>query len=479
MAAGNSGKLWRWGVPLAVFFLIWFWPTPESLVASAGAVNAVKAWHMLAIFAATIVGILTSPVPSGVLMILALAVCYFTHTLTLGQTLSGFSSGAVWMIWSAIILGVGFIKSGLGRRIAYFLLSKIGNSTLGVAYALGFADLVMAPAMPSVTARSGGIILPIAKAINEVMDSEPGEKGKRIGDFLIMVCFQFAPITGALFLTGMAANPLCATLAKSGLGVELTWAGWLWAALVPALLCFFVMPYAAYKMLDPTLKKTPEAKVMGAQELVKMGPMTRQEKLVLVGFIGALVGWGSTMWTGFNANAIGIALAAYLLVSGALTWNDVLGEKSAWDTVVWFSAIIALAGGLTKLGFITWMVTGFAAGVSGVSWLVAFLILGFAYIYLHYAFATATGHVAAMYVPFGAVAIGAGAPPMMVAICFGIFTNFMWSITEYAGGPGPVYFSTGYFSRPRFYKINFILVTLNIIIVFASGMLWWKAIGLY
>ena len=76
MAAGNSGKLWRWGVPLAVFFLIWFWPTPESLVASAGAVNAVKAWHMLAIFAATIVGILTSPVPSGVLMILALAVCY-------------------------------------------------------------------------------------------------------------------------------------------------------------------------------------------------------------------------------------------------------------------------------------------------------------------------------------------------------------------------------------------------------------------
>lgn len=144
-----------------------------------------------------------------------------------------------------------------------------------------------------------------------------------------------------------------------------------------------------------------------------------------------------------------------------------------------FSAIIALAGGLTKLGFITWMVAGFAAGVSGVSWLVAFLVLGFAYIYLHYAFATATGHVAAMYVPFGAVAIGAGAPPMMVAICFGIFTNFMWSITEYAGGPGPVYFSTGYFSRPRFYRINFILVTLNIIIVFASGMLWWKAIGLY
>ena len=84
-----------------------------------------------------------------------------------------------------------------------------------------------------------------------------------------------------------------------------------------------------------------------------------------------------------------------------------------------------------------------------------------------------------MFVPFGLVAIGAGAPPMMVALCFSIFTNFMWAITEYAGGPGPLYFGAGYFERPRFYKINFFIVTMNVVIVFATGMLWWKAIGLY
>ena len=83
------------------------------------------------------------------------------------------------------------------------------------------------------------------------------------------------------------------------------------------------------------------------------------------------------------------------------------------------------------------------------------------------------------YVPFAAVAIGAGAPPLMVAVCFAIFSNFMWGITEYAGGPGPIYFGQGFFERPRFYKINFILVTVSVLIVFTIGMLWWKLIGLY
>lgn len=55
----------------------------------------------------------------------------------------------------------------------------------------------------------------------------------------------------------------------------------------------------------------------------------------------------------------------------------------------------------------------------------------------------------------------------------------MPSAPEYAGGPGPIYFGQGFFERPRFYKINFVLVTASVIIVFAVGMLWWKIIGLY
>lgn len=467
----NKGIIIRWSVPLAILVILWLCPTPEGLKP--------EAWHMFAIFAATIAGILSAPIASGALMFIALAVTYFTGTLPLGDVLKGFASGTVWMIFSAYVLSLGFVQSGLGRRIAYKTLSLFGGSSLGVAYSLGLADLIMAPAMPSVTARSGGIVLPIAKSINQVLGSQPGPTGRRIGDFLVMTCFQFTPITGAMFLTGMAANPLCAQLAHDSLGVDLTWGQWFLAAVVPSMICFVALPLLTYKFMNPELKRTPEARVMGREELAKMGPMTRQEIIVAIGFVLALVGWGTCLLTGFNANAIGLGLMAFLFVAGGVQWKDVLNDKAAWDTVVWFGAIISLATGLTKLGFIKWMTVGFAGSLGGLDWMTTFLVLGFAYIYLHYVFATASGHVAAMYVPFASVAIAAGAPAGMVAICFAIFSNFMWGITEYAGGPGPIYFGQGYFERPRFYKINFLLVTFNVLVVFSTGMIWWKLIGLY
>lgn len=395
-------KMPRWTAPVLVLALIWLAPAPEGLKP--------EAWHMFAIFAATIAGILSSPIPSGAVMFVALALTYFTGTLPLGDVLKGFSSATVWMIFSAYVLSIGFVQSGLGRRIAYKTLSLFGGSSLGVAYSLGVADLIMAPAMPSVTARSGGIILPVAKSINQVLGSQPGPTGKRIGDFLIMTCFQITPITGAMFMTGMAANPLCAQLAADALGVHLTWGGWFYAAVVPCMVCFIAMPFLNYKLMNPELKRTPEAKIMGKEELLKMGPMTRQEILVAVGFLLALVGWGTCLLTGLNANAIGLGLVAFLFVTGAVAWGEVLKDKAAWDIVVWFGAIISLATGLTKLGFIKWMTVGFAASLSGLDWITTFLILGLGYIYLHYVFATASGHVAAMYVPFASVCIAAGAP---------------------------------------------------------------------
>ena len=141
---GISSRLFRWLIPLGLLAGIWLSPCPAGLDP--------KAWHMFAIFVAMIAGILTSPLPSGALLFLSLALALFTNTITIKAALVGFSSGTVWLIFCAYILSLGFISSGLGRRVAFTLLSRFGGSSLGVAYALGTADLLMASAMPSVTA---------------------------------------------------------------------------------------------------------------------------------------------------------------------------------------------------------------------------------------------------------------------------------------------------------------------------------------
>lgn len=70
---------------------------------------------------------------------------------------------ASWLIAIAYWLAGGFIKSGLGNRIAYSMVAAFGKTTLGLTYSLVLGEAVLSPAIPSVAARAGGIFFPLAK----------------------------------------------------------------------------------------------------------------------------------------------------------------------------------------------------------------------------------------------------------------------------------------------------------------------------
>ena len=43
-----------------------------------------------------------------------------------------------------------------------------------------------------------------------------------------------------------------------------------------------------------------------------------------------------------------------LLITGTLTWEDILNDTGAWNTLIWFSALVMMASFLNSLGFIPW-----------------------------------------------------------------------------------------------------------------------------
>ena len=197
------------------FFLI---PAPGDL-APAG-------WHVFGIFAATIVGLILKPLPMGAVALLSLTVLCLTHTLELEEALSGFSNSTIWLIVTAFFISRGIIKTGLGERIAYLFVERFGKRTLFLAYSLIASDVLMAPAMPSNTARAGGILAPIVKSLDLAFDSDP-EKGTedRLGRFLVPAIFHTDLVISAIFLTSMAANPMAVSFAGSVAGVQMTWGG--------------------------------------------------------------------------------------------------------------------------------------------------------------------------------------------------------------------------------------------------------------
>lgn len=450
---------------------IWFCPHPEAVTA--------QAWHLFAIVVATIVGLIVQPLPIGAVAFIGVTIAVLTNVLSPKDALAGFGNTTIWLIFCAFILARGFIKTGLGRRIAYKIISLIGDSTLKISYGIVLSDLIISPAMPSSGARAGGILFPIVRGLSSALGSEPENSRKKAGAFFMQTLWQGNTITNGMFLTSMAANPLIAKLAADTFNVQISWTLWALGALVPGLISLAVIPYVLYKIYPPQIKRYPEGKAIAKKELENIGPMSYGEKVVTSVFIGALVLWATGNITGLNATTVAMLAVCVLIVFGVLSWDDVLLEKGGWDTLIWMGALITLAGGLSKLGFVKWF-AGYASGaVGGISWVVALGILLLVYVYTHYFFSSLTAHITAMYATFGAVAIAAQAPAYLVALVFAYASNLMMPITHYGGAPAPIIFGAGYVTQNEWWRLGFITTLVNLCIWTFIGGAWWKILGLW
>jgi len=459
------------GLSAGLGLAIWCVPAPEGVRA--------EAWHLLAIFVATIVAIMLEPFPMGAVAVLGIAATTLTGTLTINQALGGFSNHVIWLVLMAFFIARGFIKTGLGVRIAYLFMGLLGRKTLGLGYSMIATDLVLAPAIPSNTARAGAVVFPILRSVAEAYDSRPGDgTARKVGAFLIKNSFQGNLITSAMFLTAMAANPLAAQMAGD-LGIEITWARWAVAALVPGLVSLLVVPLVLYKLYPPQIKETPGAADMARSRLAEMGNMKPGEWIMLGTFILLLVLWIFSKQLYVHSTATAIVGLSVLLVTGVLTWEDVLAEKGAWNTFIWLSALVMMASFLSKLGLIGWFSDTISGLFEDVGWLPAFLALSLIYFYSHYFFASNTAHVSSMYAGFLGVAVAVGAPPLLAALVLGFFSNLFSSMTHYSTGPAPVLFGAGYVELADWWKLGAIISVVNIIIWLGIGGLWWKIIGLW
>jgi len=433
--------------------------------------------HLLAIFVATISGLILKPLPTGAVAFIGIGATAATGTLSVAESLSGFGNRVIWLIVLAFFISRGFIKTGLGARIAYMFMAKLGKKTLGLGYGLVATDLVLAPAIPSNTARAGGVVFPILRSIAQAYNSSPEDgTSRRVGAFLTITAFQGTVITSAMFLTAMAANPLAAQLAAD-LGVEITWTRWAVAALVPGLISLIVVPYVLYKLYPPEIKETPEASELAKEQIDSMGQVKRSEWIMFATFLLLLTLWifGSPLSIHSTTTAM-LGLTA-LLLTRVLTWDDVLSEKGAWNTLVWFSALVMMASYLTHLGLIAWFSETVGDAFGDVGWLPAFLGLSLIYFYSHYFYASCTAHVSSMYAAFLGVALAVGTPPLLGALVLGFFSNLFSSTTHYGTGPAPVLFAAGYVEVTDWWRLGAVVSLVNITIWMVIGGAWWKLLG--
>lgn len=459
--------------PVIVGLIIWFAAPlrPDAL--------SLVAWHMFAIFVATIIGLVTKPLPLGGIALIGFVATVLTGTVPMEKAIVGFGNSSIWLIVMAFFISRGFIKTGLGRRIALIFVRAFGKKTLGLSYALSAVDLIVAPGTPSNTARAGGVMFPIIKSLAQTFKSDPVDGTERkIGSFLIFTEFHANMITAAMFLTAMAGNPIAQVFAAKQ-GVHITWMSWFLAGLVPGIISLIVVPFVIYKIYPPEQKETPDAKEWATGELTNMGKITKAEMMMIIGFVAALILWITGSVTGIDATTTGFIVIGFLLIAGVLSWNDILKETGAWNTLFWFSVLVMMASALNTLGFIPWLSDTIGGSLHGLNWFIVLAILILAYFYSHYFFASATAHISAMYAAFLAVALAAHVPAMLAALMLGFFGNLLASTTHYSSGPAPILFGSGYVKQGDWWRLNFILGIVYLVIWLGIGTLWMKLIGMW
>lgn len=455
------------GLYLVVAHLV---PHPESVTP--------QGWRLAAIFLTVIVGMMLQPLPGAALVLVGLTAAVLNGT-PMREALGGFSEPSVWLVLAAMLMARVLLDTGMARRIALLFIRRFGQSSLGVGYALVLTDITLATGVPSITARSAGMVMPIARGIAELFGSTPGDTSRRLGSYLFAVIYQGSAVACAMFLTGQASNVLAANLAAKLVDVQVTWSGWLIAALVPGAASALVVPWLVHRVLPPDIKRTPEAAEFARTQLLQLGPLSRDERIALAVFVGVGLLWATSGWHGLDVTFVAFAGLSTLILTGTLRWEQAVSEKSAWDVLVWYGGLLKLGELLNATGVTRVFAETIGQSLAGFPWAAVLIVTLLVYFYTHYFFASITSHMLAMFPPFVLVLTSLGVPPLLAVYSLVCLTNLPAGLTHYGTTTGPILFSQGYVTFGDWWRTGFYVSIANVAIWLTLGFAWWKVLGFY
>jgi DASS family divalent anion:Na+ symporter len=187
--------------------------------------------------------------------------------------------------------------------------------------------------------------------------------------------------------------------------------------------------------------------------------------------------WLTSGLHGLDVTFVSILGLATLLLSGVLGWDQVTGERSAWDVFIWY-------GGLLKMGELlnnTGVTKVFAESVGGIfvglPWFTVLLLTLLIYFYAHYFFASITAHVLAMFPPFVLLLTAVGVPPLLAVYSLMCLANLTAGLTHYGTTTGPILYSANYVTFGEWWRAGFAVSVVNLVVWLTVGFAWWKFLG--
>jgi anion transporter len=388
-----------------------------------------------------------------------------------------YGRSGLWIVVSGFILAEAMRVSGLGRRIALWIVVSLGGNMKSILLSVAVASLAVAPLSPSTTAKAF-LILPICNGLIEAFGEEKGSSKFGAGVMLMAMAANNICSTG--FLTGTVPNPIAAFQIHHVTGIDLNWSNWFWMGFPLTILLLFCSWWICRWMFKSEVKN-PEEPLRRIMDLRReAGPLKRSEIIVAILFATALLLWITEPLLGLNVGIVSVllALVVFLPRIGVLKMGGFAGAVP-WGPIAIFAASTFLANAIGR-----WRALDPVA-------LIIFNGLDFAQIphpffvsltvlvsmLLHVGFTSTTVYATIMIPLTIALAQIHELQPQLVAIPLA-FLAPVSLILPINTIPNIIFYSSGWFTQRQIIKYGLLTSLISVLLVLTVGMLYWQYLGL-
>ncbi|WIV68564.1 SLC13 family permease [Natrialbaceae archaeon AArc-T1-2] len=469
-----------------LFALISLSPTPAGLEPEAQAVAAVTAW--------VAVWWMSEAIPIPATSLLPIVLFPLTGALPVAETTPSYAHPLIFLFMGGFFLAMAMQRWGLHKRIALRTIKLVGTrpSQLILGFMLATAFLSMWVSNSATVMMMVPIALGVIYQTGDLIDDAGLEIDTSEGEFsfgvALMLCIAYgASVGGVATLIGTPPNILFASQAETLFDQRITFGEWMVYGVPIAVLGLgIVYVYVTRIALSPEFDQLPVGVDTIDRELERLGVMGRQERLVLVVFVGMALSWiGASLVDQVGLLsvpddadtivAIGGAMVLFLLPTETddgeftflLDWTN--AKDIPWGVILLFGGGLAIAEGFSETGLAVWIGDGLTA-LEGVSLLVILFVVVVMTVFLTEV--TSNTATTAMLMPIlASVAVGIKVHPYGLMIAGATAASFAFMLPV-ATPPNAIVFGSGYITIPKMAKVGVGLNVIGILLITALALLW-------
>jgi len=478
----------NWGLWLAVVALVavTLLPTPAGL--------PVAGQRMLAVLAFAVIVWMSEALDYAVSAVVIAALMAFllgtAPSLTnpnvlmgtsagLGLAFSGFANTALALVAAALFLAAAMTATGLDKRIALNILSRVGTEARHVVIGTILVGFVIAFLVPSTTARVACLV-PITLGI--IAAFGVSKKGA-FASMLMITTVQTASIWNVGIKTAAAQNMVAIGFIEKMLGTTITWLEWLIAAAPFGVLMSIALYFVMTRMMPPEIKEVPGGRAAIRKSLAELGRIKSQEFKLLVISLTLLGFWATEgVLHKFDTSSTTVAAVALMFLPGIgiMTWKEAQ-PRIPWGTIVLFGIGISLGTALLQTKGAPWL-ADIVVAQFGLKQATAMFILGVMSLFLiviHLGFASATALASAMIPIIIAVLQSVGTAGiniigMTMLLQFVVSFGFILVVNA---PQNMVAYGTDTFGAKDFVRTGLVLTLVAFALVMLLGATYWHWLG--